>query len=85
MPKTTQPSGPVILLARICDDTELGTYPTRRAACKALALRGVSHLSRALYAVQYADGSEHYPDALVDWLQKCDRALAYDPGRVVWG
>ena len=81
----TAPTGPVTLLARYSSEDELGEYPTRRAACKALATRGVSHLSRALYVVRYSDGSEYYPDALVEWLQECDADRAYDPGRVVWG
>lgn len=82
---TPEPSGPVTLLARLGSEQELGTYPTRRAACKALAEQGVSHLSRAVYAVRYSDGSEYYPDALVEWLQDCSYEAAYSPARVVWG
>ena len=80
-----EPAGPVTLVARLSGEQTMGEYPTRRAACKALADRGVSHLSRALYVVVYADGSEYCPDDLVDWLQGCDHARAYDPMRAVWG
>ena len=83
--QTTEPTGPVVLIARLNGDDEMGEYPSRRAACKALADRGVSHLSRAIYAVRYEDDSEYYPDALVDWLQNCDYQAAYDPMRAVWG
>jgi len=82
---TVEPSGPVTLLARLCGEQELGEYETRRQACKALADRGVSHLSRAVYAVRYSDGSEYCPDDLVAWLQDCDYEAAYSPARVVWG
>jgi len=80
-----EPAGPVVLLARLCGENEMGEYPSRRDACKALADRGISHLSRAVYAVRYPDGSEYYPDDLVEWLQDCDYRAAYDPMRAVWG
>ena len=83
--QTTEPTGPVTLLARLSGENEMGEYPSRRDACKALAAKGISHLSRAIYAVRYEDGSEYYPDNLVEWLQDCDYRMAYDPMRAVWG
>jgi hypothetical protein len=64
---------------------DLGTYPDRRAACRALAGRTISWLDRSIYAVEFAHGAEYYPDELLAHLQREDHWLAHRPDRVVWG
>lgn len=48
----------------------MGEFPSRRAACKWLVeSRDISHLSRADYACEFADGSRYEPRDIVDSIR----------------
>ena len=48
----------------------MGEFPSRRAACKWLVeSRDISHLSRADYACEFADGARYEPREIVDFTR----------------